>query len=270
MDDPECQDDRGPLPRDRAGVDWWLRKWGRTEPLTRQDVERLIEANGGTAEELYLARRNIQGASLIRANLQHAILSGANLQGADLIGANLQGTDLSGANLQGADLSGADLQGADLRIANLQRAYLRGADLQGASLIGADLQGAELVSANLQGARLIEANLQGARLIEANLQGARLQGAQISQATNLEGVEWDTKYTNILESEGNYYEASVVYRRLKEWYRGAGMQTIAGDFHYREKEAESKAGWQRFWREIGGGILTAWRGLKGEDHDAPR
>ena len=95
------QEEQGPLPRYREAVDWWLARWGRTELLTREDVERLIEANGGTAEGLYLVSRDLQDADLRYANLQ----------GANLWRANLQGADLSGAKLQGADLFGADLQG---------------------------------------------------------------------------------------------------------------------------------------------------------------
>jgi len=205
MGKEEWQEEKGPLPRTSEAVDWWLKKWGRTEPLTREDIERLIEVNGDTAKELNLGGRDMRGADLISANLQ----------GADLYEADLQGASLAGAKLQGADLSWANLQGADLR--------------------------------------------------DANLQGAELQGVKISPATNLEGVKWDPKYINVLERKGEYEAAEAVYRRLKEWYRGAGMQTIAGEFHYREMEAKSKAGWRQSWREIkqfGRGFGQLWTEFK--------
>ena len=72
------QKDEASLPRNREAVDWWLKKWGRQavidgeEPLNREDVERLKEANGGSAEKLYLVERDMHGASLYKADLDIA------------------------------------------------------------------------------------------------------------------------------------------------------------------------------------------------------
>lgn len=41
-----------------------------------------------------------------------------------------------------------------------------------------------------------------------------------------------------------------VYRHLKEWHEGAGMLTIAGEFHYREEIALSKRQWQHLCSEF--------------------
>ncbi|MBI4337972.1 MAG: pentapeptide repeat-containing protein [Chloroflexi bacterium] len=97
-------------PRTREAVDCWLRHWGRhaqadgTEPLTREDVERLIEANGGTAQGLNLNGRNMRGIYL-----EHAVLVGADLSGADMSDAVLRFADLSDAKLVRTNLRRADL-----------------------------------------------------------------------------------------------------------------------------------------------------------------
>jgi hypothetical protein len=70
MDEEEREEKQGPLPRSREAVDWWMKKWGRDavvegkEPLTREDVERLIEVNGGKAEGLDLNFRDMRGINL--------------------------------------------------------------------------------------------------------------------------------------------------------------------------------------------------------------
>ena len=57
MDEASQQQDCPP-PHTREAVECWLRKWGRDavidgkEPLTKEDIERLTEANGGTSEGL--------------------------------------------------------------------------------------------------------------------------------------------------------------------------------------------------------------------------
>ena len=222
------QEEQGPLPRTPEAVDWWLKRWGRTEPLTREDVERLIKANRGTPEGLdlggrdlhgadlfginlegaYLAgidlqrahlneaslqdtqlwRAKLQGAELRRANIRGAALFGPYLQGAVLVGANLQGAVLVGANLQGAVLVGANLQDAELRLANLQGAVLVGANLQDAELRLANLQGASLSGADLRGADLRLATLQSSDLSSARLDGANFEGLSVEEWTNMEGV----------------------------------------------------------------------------------
>jgi hypothetical protein len=248
MEQTPRPDEKGPLPRSREAVDWWLKKWERTEPLTWEDVERLRMVNGGTAEELNLSRRRIRGENLIRANLRGAYFLGADLQSASLVGANLQSTNLRFANLQDAWLTLAELQSANLWEANLQDVHLSGA--------------------RLQGANLREAHIEGANLRNAELQGANLQEAKISPLTNLEGVKWDAKYISVLEQRGEYEAASGVYRRLKEWHRARGMLTIAGEFHYREQEASRKAKGQRLIRQFKAELAEAWRRLKGKDTSA--
>jgi hypothetical protein len=225
---PEPQE-QGLLPRSREAVDWWLKKWGRQavvdgkEPLTREDVERLIEVNGDTAEELELSWRDIRSINLeARLNSHKGEFQSFNLQGIKLFRANLQDAKLFNANLQNAVLGYANLVGAALFEANLQNARLWFANLQGAGLAMADLQGA-----NLHGAELAGADFQWAKL-----QATNLKAVQISSDTNLEGVEWDKDYISFLERQGDYEAANSVYRQLKESYDRTAMRGIAGKFHY--------------------------------------
>lgn len=328
----QSAEEKGPLPRSREAVDWWLKKWGRDavidgqEPLTREDVERLIEANGGNPAGLDLAARdlrnidlgpgkdesgefhpinllevvlseaNLQGAKLGQANLQGSYLDLANLRGALLnaarlnrakafgaklekssfLLASLQDADFSGAQLQDALLSPADLGGANFSNSDLRGAILEGEDLENTQFLGANLQGADLTGCklrgnNLEGVNLRDSQLEKADIRDTNLRGCDLRSAnlaavRISPETNLEGVEWDPKYVSVLEQKGDYEAAIALYRRLKRWYEEAGMLNIAGEFHYREREAARKAQWQRFaneFREFKQRLATAWRKLGG-------
>ncbi|HKZ51435.1 MAG TPA: pentapeptide repeat-containing protein [Dehalococcoidia bacterium] len=173
-------------------------------PLTRVDVLRLIEANGGTARGLDLSHRRLPAIDLSDLDLSGIILREANLwdahtqEGASLKGAKLETADLRAAillraNLESANLQRASLEGANLQEgaillravlmdANLQRALLGGTRLEGANLVGANLRDANLGLANLGSALLQRADLQDAYLSDANLEGARLQGADLRHA----------------------------------------------------------------------------------------
>ena len=101
-----------PLPRTREAVDWWLKHWGRDavlsgdEPMSREDLKRLMSVNGDTAEGLDLTFRNLQSADLSEINLREI-----RLREAALGHTNLRETNLFRANLQGAELFRADLRG---------------------------------------------------------------------------------------------------------------------------------------------------------------
>ena len=122
------QDDavlEGPLPRTSQAVDWWLKQWGRNdvlsgyEPMSREDVEGLICANGGTAAGLDLTFRNLRSANLSGMDLREVLF-----QAADLGRADLREADLFRADLREAELFRADLRGAFLMQANIKSAYL--------------------------------------------------------------------------------------------------------------------------------------------------
>lgn len=110
MAEPEAQEQKEPVLRETKEHPY------EGQHLTREDVLRLIQENGGTAQGLDLA-----GAVLIEANLQGLHLAGVNLQRALLEGANLQGALLQGANLNEGKLERADLRGAYL--ANIRLFY---------------------------------------------------------------------------------------------------------------------------------------------------
>ena len=113
------------MPRTREAVDWWLKQWGRdrvlsgNDPISREDVERLISVNGATAEGLYLASRNLNSANLSEMNLR-----GVCFQATDLGRTDLREADLFRADLQEADLFRSDIRGAFLMQANMQGVYL--------------------------------------------------------------------------------------------------------------------------------------------------
>lgn len=189
------------------------------KPLTRFDVERLLQEVGSTDKldlsdrnlmridlsNFDLTRANLRGANLRRANLYRANLMGIYLHGADLYKANLREanlheadlgvtilllTDLGMADLQDANLHESLLDGANLINANLNRANLYGAFIIGADLSVANLQEAiltetQLNKANLSNANLSEADLTGADLSEANLSMANLHRANLSRASLL-------------------------------------------------------------------------------------
>ena len=98
-------------PRSKEAVDCWLKQWGRDdalsgiEPMSRKDVERLICVNGGTADGLDLAFRNLNSA-----NLSEMDLRGACFKGADLGHADLRESDLFRADFREADLFRADFR----------------------------------------------------------------------------------------------------------------------------------------------------------------
>lgn len=98
---------------------------GRIEAI--QDLhEDHVSLVGLTANGAFLAKIQLENASLDRANLAEADLKEANLRGASLLDANLEG-----AILRGADLTGANLRFANLEGALLGRSRVEGSDLDG-------------------------------------------------------------------------------------------------------------------------------------------
>ena len=138
--------------------------------------------------------------------------------------------------MERCDLTGSDLSHADLSEADLSRARVQDAELAHAVLDGACLEWSRIIDANLNGVSLV---------------GAELAGASISPLTNLTEVKWDEKYICRSERLGEFEKARAVYRSLKEWHDRAGFSRIAGEFHYREREAARKDDWK--------GLKLAWK-----------
>ncbi len=215
----------------------------KKNPYTREDVLRLIEENGGTAEGLDLSGKTFEeGINLRELKLDEIILKGAflryaHLEEADLVEAHLERANLVEAHLEGAYLENAHLEGAYLRNTHLEGAYLGGTPYL--DLGGAHLEGAHLENAHLKGAYLMEAYLEGADLSGAHLEGANLMGTKFSSDVNLEDVDWGNYILD--EEEPGFFDSAVAsYRHLKTWYTNAGIYDEAGEFYYREMEAKRK------------------------------
>lgn len=109
----------------------------KEKPLTRKDVLKKIEENGGTAKGLNLSGKEFE---------EGIILRNFDLRGANLARANLKKALLANANLKEADLSSANLQGAKCGGIDLRNAILVNTDLRGANLAGADMCGVHFAS----------------------------------------------------------------------------------------------------------------------------
>ncbi|MBD2303251.1 pentapeptide repeat-containing protein [Nostoc sp. FACHB-190] len=140
-----------------------------------------------------LKRINLKGVNLSFTDFSNANLSNANLSGVDLRRADLKGADLWRADLTGSNLSDANLSGVDLRFTNLSNANLSNANLSNArgfystNLSNAHLRGANLSNAKFNGANLSFADLSSAYLSSADLSNADLRRANLSN-TSLRGA----------------------------------------------------------------------------------
>jgi len=102
----------------------------KEKPLTREDVLKAIEDNGGTAKGLDLSGKVFEvGIDLSRIDLGNVIL-----QDTFLAEANFQGVLMPNADLRGAFLVSANFHGASLWFADLEGAYLSHAKLNDAML----------------------------------------------------------------------------------------------------------------------------------------
>ena len=276
----------------------------QVRPIVRADLERLITDLGkGKPRGIDLSGADIRRIDLRGMNLSEIRLTGCNLEGAiampmltdkykegdvsywtggyeealsswqsgetpDWIG-EVKQTNLSGALLNLANLSYGDFRWAKLDGAGMTRCNLTGSDLSYANMQKACLNWARVYEATAQGASLKGASLKSARIIDAdlghaNLKDADLAGAFISPLTNMSGVQWDHKHICRAERDGDYEKAIALYRNLKEWHHRNGYYKIAGEFHYREREAERKAHQQSIKKKLEQNkkdLIEVWKGL---------
>lgn len=275
---------RIPDPARRVLSEWGIIKDNiQVRPLCRNDLNLLLERlELKSWQGVDLSGADMRGIDLRGMDLSKAILAGCKLEGAiamplmvsvcgkplsigdmayetDLSGWHtgetpcrvkcVKHTHLDGANLNLANLSYGDFRWAKLSDAFMTRCIVHRADLSYANLSKSRLAWARLEESDLRSAILNEVSLERARIIDtdlsqASLHDADLTGAFISPLTNLNGVQWDDKYICRAEREGDYEKAEVLYRNLKEWHHRNGHYKIAGEFHYREREAARKAEWQ--------------------------
>ncbi len=266
----------------------------QTRPLSRNDLSKLIEENGGTGEHIDLRGLDLSGIDIRGMELGRVLFNGCSLKNAlaqpmvicggrelspwDLAyghileehqaGKKVRDCEVTPTDLGEALLMGADLSRADLRWANLSDAALVWCNLDGASLAHADLSKSNLNQAslertNLKYAILDGASLENSRVLDADFTGASLKGVSLggvflSPLTKLDGVQWDSDFISPLERNGDYESVARQYRQLKEWHDRAGKRDIAGKFHYREREAERKAEWQ----SIKEAFSSIWRRVR--------
>lgn len=212
-------------------------------PYTREDVLRLKEENGGTAEGLDLSGKVFEVAiDLSSLNLRGIILKGA------MFPVHFAGEKTSGARFNGSTLLGAHLEKADLQHAHLEAAELTESHLEEANLASSHLEEAELIGTHLEGADLSIAHLQGADFIGAYLGRAFLWGARFSSDTDLENVDWgnyilgeeDEKRWEEREEYLTIWAVDNPYRRLKLWYAEHGIYNVVGEFFFREMTIRRK------------------------------
>ncbi|MGD1118391.1 MAG: pentapeptide repeat-containing protein [Dehalococcoidales bacterium] len=212
-------------------------------PFLREDIVRLIEENGRTAQDLNLSNKefadgiDLRGLKLQRIILKSVGLEKAHLEGTLLTGAHLEGAFLKESRFDGARLSGAHLEGAELVSCHLENAHLAGAHLERADFFDAHLERCDLTNAFLENTRISGAYLQGCYMFDT----------KFSANTEMESVDWGN-YVLGEEIEGNkkekgyYFKWAIdTYRRLKIWYTEHGLYDIAGKFFYREMETRRKA-----------------------------
>jgi len=229
----------------------------KEKPLTREDVLRLIEENGGTAKGLDLSGKVFEGG----INLRGLDLRGIKLEGAvfrripeealakksiqldtdEVLGGPNIGGLLSRAHLENASLYEAHVEGTKFVEAHLEHAFLMRMHLEGANLFHAHLEQAYLREAHLEKAFLAEAHLDGAELTDTHLQGAILWDAKFSPDTRLEGIDWGDYILGDEKAFSSLVPALATYRRLKTLYTNAGMYDKAGEFFFREMTVKRKA-----------------------------
>lgn len=199
----------------------------KEKPLTREDVLRLIQENGGTARGLDLSNAefeagidlrdlNLQGIILFKAIFRCTTLTelakkGVVLEDAErsfpesvgsrLARAHLEGARLSYAQLEDARLPGTHLEGATLLEAHFEGAYLENAHFEDVDGWNVHFEGADLSSAHLERTHLNNAHFEGACLLDAHLEKASLKNADFKGA----GL-----------SEAHLEDANLAYAHLEE------------------------------------------------------
>jgi uncharacterized protein YjbI with pentapeptide repeats len=245
----------------------------RPRKLTREDVLRLIEENGGP-EGLDLSGQDLSWIDLGQEAVQREAartsdrsgerpswqsertggiaLHGAVLNKANLSGANLSFADFHHASLDGARLNAASLTRARLRFAHFRNTDLRWSNLNGAMAPGANFEGANMGAANLSGTVFDEASLRGASLYKARLSGTIIGRRELGDGI-LQETPSDTKalleryHPNIAPEliEGIVLQqpledARQVYAALKANFIETGNYQDASWAHIKERQMARK------------------------------
>lgn len=217
------------------------------KPLTREDVLKLIEEHGGPEgldlsgkkfeEEIDLSGLDLHGI-IIRAHLFRAIFNGCNLDNANFCYSNLMHAKFNPHNSEPASLQLTDLRGASLGYAEFRDANLSCAKF-GLPEKPSHMK-AHLDETDLRGANLFRTDFTGCFLYGTKLQGALIRGAELIGKANISEADWGNHIIGE-EQKGDFQDAERQYRYLKQWYIQEGIQDIAGEFSFREREARRKA-----------------------------
>ena len=210
--------------------------------LTREDILRLIEENGGTAKGLDLSGREFEaGIDLRKLDLRGIILKKA------IFLVSFGSKEPLAARFDGSKLWHAQLEEANLQYAHLEEAMLTEAHLERVLLCGAHLERADLIGAHLEGADLSITHLEEADFGDARLEGVFLWGAKFSSDTDFGNVNWGNYILGDEKQQREkgeefviFWEVDNIYRRLKLWHTSAGMYDIAGEFFFREMTIRRK------------------------------
>lgn len=222
-----------------------------TQPrLTREDVIRLIEANGGP-EGLDLSDYDLSGVNLKYLDLHGVIFSHYRVgpyenRRANLVGTRFSGSDLSKAvldrvNLSTASFTRANLYETSFRRATAENVKFREANLNNANLYGTKLNGADLSYTNLEGANLNRAELNNTFLTGVHLEGLIQENIEdysayferwysdgIRDNTRQRYLAWRYQHgaeifmnlKNAFLFSGHYQEASWAYLKERQMRRG--------------------------------------------------
>ena len=143
-------------------------------------------------------------------------VEGENLQGAYLRKLDIQDGNFTKADLQRADLKNSKFHGTDFYDTNFERAKLQNVVFDSSPLKGTNFKKARMQGVKINTSRIDEttdfreAKLQGADLSQAfNLERAQLKGAVFNDSTKLP-VAWKRRYEGSAEGFREYQEKKAI------------------------------------------------------------
>ncbi len=251
--------------------------------LKRDDIEKLIEANGGVAEYLDLSQLDMTEIDLRGLDLTKVTLNGCNLTRAiamplivqkggnelkpsdlayehsldnwykgekSILGYRFYPTRLTDSSGQQVNFSEANLMGADFSKAtitwfNFHRASIPRTNFENATLTRSDLSDAIAVGANFASAKLHSIRSTGTDFRDSTFAKAELNGTHFDTPL-ITGIEWGD-FTELPEIiSGDFEEGRRVLGEIQRALEYAFEHNIAGEVHYVREIAARKSIGQQF------------------------
>lgn len=215
--------------------------------LTREDVIRLIESNGGS-DGLDLSAYDLSGANLRNLDLQGIVFSTYRFGSRAYQSANLSNTNFTDANLTRANLTKTNLHNAAFWQATLYEATLAYSYAQGTHFGEADLRRTDCYGCQLEGASLWKANLESANLFLARITNTEMTNVQLGSAllqeTETAYKEYFDRWYTLSVSEKpksnhlsqRHAEAAEIYMNLKNAYLSNGRYREASWAYLKERQ----------------------------------